>query len=92
MFLHVLESQASAGRHYTGLSSDPVRRLDWHNAGLSIHTRKFRPWELLVSIEFADTSTATRFERYLKDRLGSRVRKASFFGVMAMIFASNNDL
>jgi putative endonuclease len=66
MFVYVLESEAITGRHYTGLSSDPVARLDWHNSGLSIHTRKFRPWKLLISIEFADTSTATRFEKYLK--------------------------
>ena len=49
------EAQNSRGfaelRHHTGLSSDPVARLDW---------------KLLISIEFADTSTATRFERYLR--------------------------
>ena len=36
----------------------PVTRLDRHNEGLSTYTRKFRPWKLLVSIEFADTKTA----------------------------------
>jgi predicted GIY-YIG superfamily endonuclease len=78
MFVYVLESEAIAGRHYTGLSSDPVARLDWHNAGLSIHTSKFRPWKLLVSIEFADTSTATRFERYLKTGSGRAFARRHF--------------
>ena len=78
MFVYVLESETIAGRHYTGLSSDPVARLDWHNAGLSIHTRKFRPWKLLVSIEFADTNTATRFERYLKTGSGRAFARCHF--------------
>jgi predicted GIY-YIG superfamily endonuclease len=78
MFVYVLESEAVAARHYTGLSSDPVARLDWHNAGLSIHTRKFRPWKLLISIEFADTSTATRFERYLKTGSGRAFARRHF--------------
>jgi len=87
MFVYVLESEAVSGRHYTGLSSDPVARLDRHNAGLSIHTRKFRPWKLLVSIEFADTSTATRFERYLKTGSGRAFARRHFGSLRR-----NNDL
>ena len=78
MFVYVLESQAIAGRHYTGLSSDPVARLGWHNAGLAIHTRKFRPWKLLISIEFADTNTAARFEKYLKTGSGRAFARRHF--------------
>ena len=78
MFVYVLESEAIAGRHYTGLSSDPVARLDWHNAGQVIHTRKFRPWKLLISIEFADTNTAARFEKYLKTGSGRAFARRHF--------------
>jgi predicted GIY-YIG superfamily endonuclease len=78
MFVYVLESEAISGRHYTGHSSDPTARLDWHNAGLSTHTRKFRPWKLLVSIEFADTSTAIRFEGYLKTGSGRAFARRHF--------------
>jgi predicted GIY-YIG superfamily endonuclease len=78
MFVYVLESAAVAGRHYTGLSSNPVAGLDWHNAGLSSHTRKFRTWKLLISIEFADTSAATRFERYLKTGSGRAFARRHF--------------
>jgi hypothetical protein len=68
---------AKADLSRIGLS---VARLVWRYAGLSIHIRKFRPWKLLVSIEFADTNTATRFERYPKTGSGPRVREASFLG------------
>ncbi len=89
MFVYVLESEIDAGRHYTGLSSDPVARLDWHNAGGSTHTRKFRPWKLLVSVEFANTSTATRFEKYLKSGSGRAFARRHFSERSAMIRASN---
>jgi putative endonuclease len=82
MFVYVLESEVITGRHYTGLSSDPVARLDWHNVGLASHTRKFRPWKLLVSIEFTDTNSATRFERYLKTGSGRAFARRHFGNVI----------
>jgi predicted GIY-YIG superfamily endonuclease len=78
VFVYVLESIAAADRHYTGLSSDPVSRLDWHNAGLSTHTRKHAPWKLLVAIEFPDVDAATRFEKYLKTGSGRAFSKRHF--------------
>jgi putative endonuclease len=69
--VYVLESLADAARHYVGLTSGSAeRRLAWHNAGLSHHTAKHRPWRVLVSIEFADVTTAVRFEKYLKTGSG----------------------
>ena len=68
--MYVLESLAEPARHYTGLTSDPDERLAWHNAGRSVHTSKFRPWRLLVSMRFADDGCARRFERYLKSGSG----------------------
>jgi putative endonuclease len=90
--VYVLESEAVAGGHYTGLSSDPVARLDWHNAGRANYTCKFRPWKLLVSLEFTDTNTAARFERYLKTGSG-RAFARRHVGVIGHTGpASNNDL
>ena len=77
-FVYVLESVVAPGRHYTGVSSDPISRLDWHNAGLSRHTRKHGPWKLLVSIEFADAAVAIRFEKYLKTGSGRAFAKRHF--------------
>jgi predicted GIY-YIG superfamily endonuclease len=77
-FVYVLESLNERGRHYTGLSSDPAGRLDWHNGGLSPHTSKWRPWQLLVSIEFVDATLAIRFEKYLKSGSGRAFAKRHF--------------
>jgi predicted GIY-YIG superfamily endonuclease len=78
MFVYVLESITTPSRHYTGLSSDPASRLDWHNAGLSTHTRKHRPWKMLASIDFSDAGTAVRFEKYLKTGSGRAFSKRHF--------------
>ena len=68
--VYVLESLSSPTHHYVGSSSDVTRRLEAHNSGASRHTAKYRPWRVVVSIEFADATGADRFERYLKSGSG----------------------
>ena len=68
--VHVLESIASPSRHYIGSAFDVERRLSEHNSGKSIHTNKFRPWQILVTISFRDDLQAEAFERYLKSGSG----------------------
>jgi putative endonuclease len=78
-FVYVLESLADPARHYVSLSSDAAeRRLACHNAGLSQYTAKYRPWRVLVSIEFADHATAVRFEKYLKTGSGRAFARKHF--------------
>jgi predicted GIY-YIG superfamily endonuclease len=61
------------------LTSDVRRRLAAHNAGESPHTRKHRPWRLLVvALEFADSERAIAFEAYLKSGSGRAFMKRHF--------------
>ena len=64
-FVYVLESVRNCNRHHVGLTSSVTERLSAHNAALSPHTAKYRPWERGVSLEFGDESKAIRFEKYL---------------------------
>ena len=77
--VYVLRSLRDPTCHYVGLTSDVVRRLEWHNAGQNSHTARNRPWSVVVSIEFKDEGTARRFERYLKSGSG-RVFATRHFG------------
>lgn len=77
-FLYVLESLASPDRHYAGLTANVAQRLAHHNAGRSQHTATFRPWRLLMSLEFADAGRAALFERYLKSGSGRAFAKRHF--------------
>jgi predicted GIY-YIG superfamily endonuclease len=74
-FVYILESVASPGRHYIGLTSDVAARLREHNAGKAVHTWKHRPWRLRAAVEFADPTVATRFETYLKSGSGRAFAK-----------------
>jgi predicted GIY-YIG superfamily endonuclease len=65
-----MRSLSSPAHHYVGLTRDVARRLEWHNQGPSGSTRRYRPWKVVVSLEFADSDTAFKFERYLKSGSG----------------------
>src|SRR5215213_8612883 len=70
---------AEATTHfYSGLTSEPRRRLDDHNDSRCPHTARYRPWQLHVVIEFADEQRAIRFERYLKSGSGRAFAKRHF--------------
>ena len=64
-FVYLLQSEVDAAKYYVGISNDPVRRVDEHNGGKSIHTNKYRPWRVIVTVGFADAAKATAFEQYL---------------------------
>jgi putative endonuclease len=76
-FVYIIRSLAD-GRPYIGLTSDVSARLAPHNAGHSAYTARYKPWQLVVSIEFADESTAVRFDRYLKSGSGHAFTKRHF--------------
>ena len=77
-FVYILRSDTDIDRHYVGLTSDVDRRLEWHNTGPAGVTVAHRPWSLVVSLQFADATTAARFERYLKSGSGRAFAKRHF--------------
>jgi predicted GIY-YIG superfamily endonuclease len=77
-FVYGLRSTTESNRFYTGVTSDVVARLEWHNAGRCHHTAKHRPWELVVAMEFANEDRALAFERYLKSGSGRAFARRHF--------------
>ena len=76
--VYMLRSDRNPSRHYTGLTSDFERRLQWHHAGQNTDTARNRPWSLVVSFTFNDEPLARRFERYLKSGSGREFAKRHF--------------
>jgi putative endonuclease len=68
--VYILRSATDPCHHYVGLTGNLPRRLAEHNADPEGHTRRHRPWSLLVSIEFRTEAQAHRFEKYLKSGSG----------------------
>jgi putative endonuclease len=46
-YVYILRSNSCPWRHYVGVTLDPDRRLVAHNAGMSPHTSKYRPWRVM---------------------------------------------
>lgn len=64
-FVYLLECEN--GRLYTGISTDPLRRLAEHQAGKgAMFTRLNRPQRLLATRVCADRSEALRLEYRIK--------------------------
>jgi putative endonuclease len=77
-FVYVLRSDVDSARHYVGTTSDADQRLEWHNHEPCGHTVSYRPWSVLVSLEFPDEQSAVRFEKYLKSGSGRAFVKRHF--------------
>jgi putative endonuclease len=69
-FVYNLRSDSDPSRHYVGRASNVDERLEWHNAGPCGYTVRYRPWRVLVSMEFPTERQAARFEKYLKSGSG----------------------
>lgn len=69
-YVYLLQSEASAGQRYVGVTSDLRRRFAEHNAGRSPYTSKYVPWKLVTYVAFSDEQKAETFERYLKSGSG----------------------
>ena len=77
--VYLLESLKEPGRPYIGLTSDVAARLIAHNTGHCPHTARYRPWKVVVSVEFAQEGVAIRFERYLKSGSGRAFARRHFW-------------
>jgi putative endonuclease len=81
-YLYVLD--CADGTTYTGITTDPQRRLEEHNAGRGARytaQRGRRPARLLGVWCFPDQGSATRAELRFKQRHAARKRKLAATGV-----------
>jgi len=77
-FVYILRSLREPTEYYVGSTSNVVARLADHNAGVSAHTAKHRPWKTLVVIEFDEEEPAVEFEQYLKTGSGREFARRHF--------------
>ena len=61
--VYLLRSLNEPSHHYIGRTEDLKRRLAEHNRGAVGHTRKYRPWKVVVAVYFEDPRKAAAFER-----------------------------
>ncbi len=74
-YVYLLQSEASVGERYVGVTSDLRRRLTDHNARKSPHTSKYAPGKLVTYVAFSNKEKADSFESYLKSGSGHAFAK-----------------
>ncbi|MBK8206752.1 MAG: GIY-YIG nuclease family protein [Planctomycetes bacterium] len=77
-YVYVLRSQLHPKQIYIGYTEDLQGRINQHNAGQSLHTSKFAPWDCMVALRFPTKGIAVTFERYLKTGSGRAFLKRHF--------------
>ena len=63
---------------YVGFSEDTLKRLETHNGGQVLSTKKYRPWRIVFEEEVVSYEEARKRERYYKSGAGRRKIKAIF--------------
>lgn len=69
-YVYLIKSTHYPEQFYIGYTSNLKERLAAHNNGQSVHTSKYKPWELVVFLGFANRVAALNFEKYLKSQSG----------------------
>ena len=77
-YVYLIESVNDREHHYVGQTSDLKARLVEHNAGESISTRSFKPWNLVCYLGFAEEKKALALEKYLKSGSGKTFLRRHF--------------
>jgi predicted GIY-YIG superfamily endonuclease len=77
--VYLLESLRFPHRRYEGLTDDVSSRLKRHHDGEVPSTRPYRPWRLVVSIQFADDAKAAAFEQYMRSGSGHAFAERQFW-------------
>lgn len=73
--VYIIQSVSNPEQIYVGCTEDLAKRLSNHNSGTTPHTKKYKPWKLVVYIAFDDKARAYEFEEYLKSGSGREFRK-----------------
>ena len=76
--VYIIRSDVDRSRHYVGITNDIDARLAWHNNGPSGYSIQYRPWSLVVALQFPTEQEAVRFEKYLKSGSGRAFAKRHF--------------
>ena len=77
-YVYILQSISFPEHFYVGYTSDLKRQIKEHNNGNSVHTNKFKPWNLCGYVAFNSELKAQNFENFLKTGNGRFFQKKYF--------------
>jgi putative endonuclease len=74
-YVYLLRSKTQPDQTYVSSTGDLRKRLSEHDAGKSIHTNKFKPWNLMAYVALPEQHLAEELEKYLKSGSGRAFAK-----------------
>jgi putative endonuclease len=74
-YVYCLQSEKEKEELYFGYTADLKNRLEEHNSGKNISTKRYLPWKLIYYEACLLESDAHRREKYLKTNIGRRMMK-----------------
>lgn len=78
-YVYLLRSLKDPSKTYIGYTTNIEQRLEAHNSGDSVHTKKSKPWKLVTYVAFDEEEKAFEFEKYLKAGSGHAFAKKRFW-------------
>ena len=82
-YLYILKSE-SADRYYIGISSNPYRRLEYHNTLEKGFTSRYRPWKLVYERQYPSKAEAQRAEKTVKRWKSRRMMENLIIGELTI--------
>lgn len=76
-YVYIIESETDQTWYY-GYSQNPKSRLEYHNSGESLYTKRKVPWKLIFIKSFESKTDALKFEKYLKKSRNKDYIKRTF--------------
>lgn len=78
-YVYLLRSLKNPSKTYIGFTANLMQRIETHNSGGSINTRKDRPWKVVMHLAFQSEDKALEFEKYIKTGSGHAFAKKRFW-------------
>ena len=73
--MYLLRSRTHPEQTYIGSTHDLRKRLAESSAGKSIHTSKFKPWDMMAYVALPEKHLVEKFDLYLKSGSGREFAK-----------------
>lgn len=81
-FVYILKS-VNHTKSYVGITDDLERRLNQHNSGYHLFTKRYMPWNIIYTEKYPSRIEARQREIYLKTTSGRRWLKKNIFTVIS---------
>ncbi|HEY5601069.1 MAG TPA: GIY-YIG nuclease family protein [Patescibacteria group bacterium] len=79
MFYTYILFNESSKKTYVGHTDNKKRRLAEHNSAKGLYSRRYMPWKIIYSEEFATLEESVKREKYFKSAAGRRWMKKNLF-------------